>query len=176
MDKRVTGVIGGRQLCGEQLNVNVAMPCRTVPLAGHSCMKYESFMFSSGGDSMMANLADTGEQATGGVVGAVKAPLGSFFGGGSEALISKFGQLGMSADQIQTFIPKVLEFPKGKLPENLANRVKDWKRARVNHIVGFRENSCTPIKHFLRLFTSVYGPRRAPCCQACLRVRAAAAR
>jgi hypothetical protein len=75
-------------------------------------------------DSMMAKVADTGAQATGGVVGAVKSAVGKFFGGGSEALISKFGQLGMSADQIQTFIPKVLEFLKGKLPENVMNQIK----------------------------------------------------
>jgi hypothetical protein len=77
-----------------------------------------------GADSMMAAVAETGGQASGGVVGAVKGAIGKIFGGGSaDALISKFGELGMSADQIQAFIPKVLEFLKGKLPENVMSQV-----------------------------------------------------
>ena len=74
-------------------------------------------------DNMMA-AAD--EQSTGGVVGAVKDAIGHIFGGGSaEALLAKFGQLGLSADQIQTFIPKVMEFLKEKLPDNVMAQVSD---------------------------------------------------
>ena len=53
-----------------------------------------------GADNMMTAAADMGEQDSGGVVGAVKGAVGKIFGGGTEALISKFGQLGLSADQI----------------------------------------------------------------------------
>ena len=76
-----------------------------------------------GADGMMAKLADTGEQTSGGVLSAVKGAVGKIFGGGTDALVSKFGQLGMSADQIQAFIPKVLETLKGKLPENVMSQI-----------------------------------------------------
>jgi hypothetical protein len=76
-----------------------------------------------GADDMMADAADAGGQATGGVLGAVKGAVGKLFGGGTDALVSKFGQLGMSADQIQGFIPKVLEFLRGKVPENVMKQI-----------------------------------------------------
>ena len=77
-----------------------------------------------GADKMMSAAADTGEQAAGGVVGAVKGAVGKIFGGsGIDAAISKFGQLGMSADQIQQFIPKVLDFFKSKLPANVMSQI-----------------------------------------------------
>ena len=78
-----------------------------------------------GADNMMSAAADTGKEASGGVISAVKGAVGKLFGGGgaTDALISKFGQLGMSADQIQGFLPKVMEFLKGKLPENVMNQI-----------------------------------------------------
>jgi hypothetical protein len=57
------------------------------------------------------------------VVGAVKETVGKLFGG--EALSSKFGQLGLSADQIQQFIPQILAFLKGKLPVNVMRQVSE---------------------------------------------------
>jgi hypothetical protein len=75
-----------------------------------------------GADDMMA-AADTGEQASGGVVGAVKGAIGKVFGGGTEALLAKFGQFGMTPEQIQGFLPKVMEFLKGKLPEKVMSQV-----------------------------------------------------
>src|SRR5262249_21089031 len=77
-----------------------------------------------GADGMMAKLADTADEAPGGVLGAVKGAVGKIFGGGADALISKFGQLGMSMDQIRSFIPKVLEALKGKVPENVMSQIK----------------------------------------------------
>jgi hypothetical protein len=70
-----------------------------------------------GADDMMAAAGDTSEQAPGGVVGAVKGASGKIFGGGTGALPAQFGQLGLTADQIQGFLSKVLEYLKGKLPE-----------------------------------------------------------
>jgi len=73
-------------------------------------------------ESMMS-AAETGDHSTG-VVGAVKDALGHIFGNGStEALLAKFGQLGLTAEQIQAFIPKVMEFLKGKLPDNVVNQI-----------------------------------------------------
>ena len=76
-------------------------------------------------DRLMSRVADTGKEATGGIVGAVKGAVGKLFGGGgaTDALISKFGQLGMSADQIQGFVPKVMDFLKSKLPENVMSQI-----------------------------------------------------
>jgi hypothetical protein len=77
-----------------------------------------------GADSMMSAAADTEGQASGGVVGAIKGAVGKLFGGGgAEALIGKFSQLGMTPDQLQGFLPRVMEFLKGKLPENVMNQI-----------------------------------------------------
>jgi hypothetical protein len=76
-----------------------------------------------GADDMMAAAADTCEQP-GGVVGVVKDALGHLFGGGStEALLAKFGQLGLSPEQVQAFIPKLVESLKDRLPENVQGQV-----------------------------------------------------
>src|SRR5262245_41033009 len=69
-----------------------------------------------GSDQMMA-AAGPAEQPSGGVLGAIKDVAGKLFGGGgASALISKLSNLGISAEQAQKFLPKVLEFLKGKLP------------------------------------------------------------
>jgi hypothetical protein len=88
----------------------------------------ESFSKVSGAvpdaDRMMAAAAETGEQESGGLAGAVKSAIGKIFGeGGPEALVAKFGELGLSADQIHAFMPKVMEFLKDKLPENVMNQI-----------------------------------------------------
>ncbi len=69
-------------------------------------------------DSMVAAAPDSG-----GVLGAVKGAVGKILGG--DALISKIGQLGLSADQIHKFIPQVLAFLRGKLPENVMRQVTE---------------------------------------------------
>ena len=75
-------------------------------------------------DNMMAAAAETGEQPTGGVVGVVKDALGRIFGDGStEALLAKFGQLGLSPEQVQAFMPKLVESLKDRLPENVQGQV-----------------------------------------------------
>jgi len=78
-----------------------------------------------GADNLMAKVADTGQEA-GGVLGAVKGAFGKLFGGGTEALLSKFGQLGLSADQIQAFLPRVLEFLKGRVPDNVMSQISGF--------------------------------------------------
>jgi hypothetical protein len=88
----------------------------------------ESFANISGAvpdaDRMMATAAETGEQESGGLASTVKGVLGKLLGsGGSEALVAKFGELGLSADQIHAFFAKVMEFLKGKLPENVTNQI-----------------------------------------------------
>jgi hypothetical protein len=45
------------------------------------------------------------------------------FGGGSGAALAKLSQLGFSAEQISAFVPKVLEFLKGKVPDNVLEQV-----------------------------------------------------
>ena len=70
-------------------------------------------------------MADTGGQASG-LLSAVKGAVGKIFGGGADtpdAVIAKFGQLGMKPEQVQAFIPKVMEFLKGKLPANVMEKV-----------------------------------------------------
>jgi hypothetical protein len=75
-------------------------------------------------DNMMSTAADTGKEASAGIVGAIKGAVGKVFGGGTDALLTKFGQLGMSPDQIQAFLPKVMEVLKNKLPENVMSQVR----------------------------------------------------
>jgi hypothetical protein len=74
-------------------------------------------------DDMMAAAANTGEQASSGVVGAVKGAIGKIFGGGTDAVLAQFAQVGMTPDQIQGFITKVMEYFKGKLPDNVMSQI-----------------------------------------------------
>jgi hypothetical protein len=77
-----------------------------------------------GVESMVSSAAETGAEASAGVVGAIKGAVGKLFGGGgADALVAKFGQLGMTPDQLQGFLPKVLEFLKGKLPESVMKQI-----------------------------------------------------
>jgi hypothetical protein len=78
------------------------------------------------GESMMASAASSAEGSAGGVVNAVTGTLGKLFGGaGTGALLAKITQLGMSPDQIQSFFTKIMEFFKGKLPQNVMSQVTD---------------------------------------------------
>ena len=77
-----------------------------------------------GADNMMAAAAGTEEQNSG-VVGAVTGAIGKLFGGGDGigAAVAKLDQIGMKPEQIEKFIPQVLEFLKGKLPDNVLGQV-----------------------------------------------------
>jgi uncharacterized protein (DUF2267 family) len=77
-----------------------------------------------GADAMMA-AAPTGEEASGGVVGAITSAVGKLFGGGggAAALAGKLTQLGFSADQLQKFLPGVLNFLKDRLPPDVLNKI-----------------------------------------------------
>lgn len=76
-----------------------------------------------GADGMMAKLADTGEEA--GVFAAVKGAITKIFGGGTDALLANFGQLGIGPDKIQGFLASVMDTLKGKLPENVMSQISD---------------------------------------------------
>jgi hypothetical protein len=76
-----------------------------------------------GADNMVAAAADMGENSGGGMVDAVKGAIGKLFGGSAGAMLGKFEHLGMSADQIPNFITKIMEYFKGKLPENVMSQI-----------------------------------------------------
>jgi hypothetical protein len=62
-------------------------------------------------DAMKA--ADAGQESSGGgLLGAVSGLAGKIFGGGGAAagLLAKLGDLGFSTEQLQSFLPNMLEF------------------------------------------------------------------
>src|SRR5262249_52084429 len=76
-----------------------------------------------GADSMMA-AAQAGQESSGGILSAVTSAVGKLFGGGGAAeMVSKLTQLGFSAEQLQAFLPRVLDFFKGKLPGDVMSQV-----------------------------------------------------
>ena len=75
-----------------------------------------------GSDQIMA-AAGPHEESSGGVIGAIKNAAGKLFGGGGAALLSRLSSLGLSAEQAQSFLPRVMAFLKGKLPESVAKQV-----------------------------------------------------
>jgi hypothetical protein len=72
---------------------------------------------------LISAAAETGKEASGGVLSAVSGLASKVFGGGATELVSKFSQLGLSADQIQSFLPKALEFLKDKLPDDVMKKI-----------------------------------------------------
>jgi len=65
--------------------------------------------------------APAAEPSSGGVLGAVAAVAGKLLGGSggdAAALTSSLTQAGFSAEQLEKFLPAVMEFLKGKLPED----------------------------------------------------------
>ena len=95
-------------------------------LKGH--LPAESFSKVSaavpGADSMMA-AAPMDEAPSSGVVGALASAVGKLFGGdgGAAALAAKLSHLGLSADQLQKFLPGVLDFLKSKLPADVMKQI-----------------------------------------------------
>jgi hypothetical protein len=76
-----------------------------------------------GSDAALAAAQSTPE-ASGGVLGAIGDMAGKLFGsGGTGELLAKLTALGFTPDQIGTFMPKVLEFLKGKLPDSVIEQV-----------------------------------------------------
>src|SRR5262249_15048514 len=75
-------------------------------------------------DGIMA-AAPTGEEASGGVLSAITGVVGELFGGGggAAAMAGKLAQLGLSAEQLQKFLPGVLDFLKAKLPEDVVKQI-----------------------------------------------------
>jgi hypothetical protein len=74
-------------------------------------------------DQIMA-AAGPHEEPSGGILGAIKGVADKLFGGGSAAaLMAKLSSLGITAEQAQSFLPHVLEFLKGKLPESVMKQI-----------------------------------------------------
>ena len=78
-----------------------------------------------GADNLMATATEKGQEASGGILGTVSGIAGKLFGGagGASALVSKLTQFGFSADQLQRFLPMVIDFLKNKLPPNIVNKI-----------------------------------------------------
>jgi hypothetical protein len=78
-----------------------------------------------GGDNMMAAAAERGPEPSAGVLGTISGLAGKLFGGagGATAVVSKLTQLGFSPDQLQKFLPTVLEFLKSRLPPDILNKI-----------------------------------------------------
>ncbi len=75
-----------------------------------------------GTDSMMA-AAQAGAESSGGMLSAVTGMVGKLFGGSGAEVVSKLTQLGFSAEQLKSFLPKVLEFLQAKLPADVMKQV-----------------------------------------------------
>lgn len=57
------------------------------------------------------------------IVGAIKDAAGKIFGSGNAAaLLTKLSALGITAEQAQAFLPRVMEFLKSKLPESVTKQ------------------------------------------------------
>jgi hypothetical protein len=76
-----------------------------------------------GADRMVDDATQAAQESSGGALSAVTGAVSKLFGGTAADLISKLTQFGFSADQIQAFLPAVLEFLKGKLPGDLMKQV-----------------------------------------------------
>jgi len=78
-----------------------------------------------GADNAMAAAAERSSEASGGVLSAVSGLAGKLFGGdgGASALISKLAQLGFSPEQLERFIPTVVQYLRTKLPEDLVKKI-----------------------------------------------------
>jgi hypothetical protein len=79
-----------------------------------------------GADTMAAE-AEATPAPSGGVLSAITGAVGKLFGGGGGEgeLLSRLSGAGFSADQIQSFLPCVLETLKGKLPDDVMKHITD---------------------------------------------------
>jgi hypothetical protein len=70
-----------------------------------------------GSDQLMA-AAGPREESSGGILGKIKDAAGKLFGGGgAAALTARLAGLGLSAEQAKTFLARVTDFFRGKLPD-----------------------------------------------------------
>ena len=77
-----------------------------------------------GASEMVDDAKAEGQASTGGILGAIKDMAGKLFGGGSPAaLAAHFEKMGFAPDQVQKFIPRVVEFLKSKLPPDMMKHV-----------------------------------------------------
>jgi hypothetical protein len=78
-----------------------------------------------GAEGLMAEAAAAPEaQAEGGVLHAITEWAGKLFGGGgAAAAMAKLTALGFSAEQVKSFVPKVLAFLQGKLPPEAMKQI-----------------------------------------------------
>jgi hypothetical protein len=71
----------------------------------------------------LVEAAENAPEQSGGVLGAIGDMAGKLFGGGGAEALGKLTKLGFSTEQIGAFVPKVLEFLKGKVPESVLKQV-----------------------------------------------------
>jgi hypothetical protein len=78
-----------------------------------------------GAEGLMAEAAAAPEaHAEGGVLHTLTEWAGKLFGGGgAAAAMAKLTSLGLSADQVKSFVPKVLAFLQGKLPPDAMKQI-----------------------------------------------------
>jgi hypothetical protein len=76
-------------------------------------------------DSMISSAADLTGHGSAGVLEAVKGAVGKLLGGSDPvaALTSQFTKLGMTPDQVTSFMPQVMEFLKNKLPPAVMDQI-----------------------------------------------------
>lgn len=65
----------------------------------------------------MIAASQSAPESSGGITGAVAGVVGKLLGGDAAAITTKLTQLGFSPEQLQSFLPQVLEFFNGKLPD-----------------------------------------------------------
>lgn len=74
--------------------------------------------------SKMMALADSSEAtSSGGVLGAISEMAGKLFGGNGAEVLSQLSKVGFSPDQLQSFIPTVIEFLQSHLPPEVMKQV-----------------------------------------------------
>jgi uncharacterized protein (DUF2267 family) len=78
-----------------------------------------------GSAQMLAEAPPEAPAESGGILAQAAGWVSSLFGGtgGAAQLIQRLSQLGLSAEQIQSFLPKVVAFLKDKLPPEIAEKV-----------------------------------------------------
>jgi hypothetical protein len=76
-----------------------------------------------GSDQIMAAVGPQ-EERSGGVIETIKGVATKLFGGGgATALLAKLSSFGISAEQAKSFIPRVMEYLKGKIPDSVMQKV-----------------------------------------------------
>jgi hypothetical protein len=75
-----------------------------------------------GAEGMMAD-ADAPDEDSGGIVGKVTGAIGKLFGGSAGEMVGKLSSLGLSVDQVKSFLPNVLAFLKERLPGDVMKKI-----------------------------------------------------